>query len=57
MIVHHTGCLHMGITNSCAKELKSALFHVPADSVRYWSAYNWLVRIINNRLSIRHKTV
>src|SRR5690349_7168095 len=42
MIVHHSGCLHVRITDGGAKKLKATLLHVFGDSVRFLCADGYL---------------
>ena len=33
MIIHHTGSLHVGVTNGGAKKLETTFFHVLTDGI------------------------
>ena len=57
MIVHHAGSLHVGITNSGAKKLEAAFFHILADGIRNGRTGRYSVRVIDDRLTIGHKAV
>ena len=57
MVVHHTGSLHVGVADGGTEELEAALFHVLADGVRYRGTRRDGVRIVDDRLTIRHKAV
>ena len=57
MIVNHTGCLHVGITNGGTEKLKAASFHVLAYGVRNRRARDRVLRLVYNRPAIGHKAV
>ena len=53
MIIHHPGGLHVGVADGSTKKLKSTFFHILADGIRYGSACDKMIKMIDDRLSIR----
>jgi hypothetical protein len=57
MVIHHTRCLHMGVTNGGAKEFEAPLFHILADSIRFGCTGGNFMVMVDNGFSTGHKAV
>jgi hypothetical protein len=57
MIIHHTRCLHKGITNNAAKKGEASFFHILAYCVGYFGSNRRAACGVICGLTIRHKAV